>query len=60
VNATDKDLANTKHTLIKFSLLNATDMFSIDPFTGTLTAKTNNLDREVFIYPLIDPCVTVL
>lgn len=47
VNATDKDLANTSHTKIKFTLLNATDMFSIDPFTGVLTAKTNTLDREV-------------
>ncbi|XP_056122436.1 desmocollin 2-like protein isoform X2 [Rhinichthys klamathensis goyatoka] len=46
VNATDKDLANTTHTLIKFTLLNATDMFSIEPFTGKLTAKTNTLDRE--------------
>ncbi|XP_067240946.1 desmocollin 2-like protein [Chanodichthys erythropterus] len=46
VNATDKDLANTLHTKIKFTLLNATDMFSIDPSTGVLTAKTNTLDRE--------------
>lgn len=60
VNATDKDQANTTHTLIKFTLLNATDMFSIEPFTGKLTAKTNTLDREVFFYPSIDPCVSVL
>ncbi|XP_051501572.1 desmocollin-1-like [Myxocyprinus asiaticus] len=46
VNATDKDQAKTPHTLIKFTLLNATDMFSIDAFTGVLTAKTNTLDRE--------------
>ncbi|XP_016415520.1 desmocollin-2-like isoform X1 [Sinocyclocheilus rhinocerous] len=46
VNATDKDQAKTAHTLIKFTLHNATDMFSIDPFTGIITAKTNTLDRE--------------
>ncbi|KAK2883557.1 hypothetical protein QQF64_016792 [Cirrhinus molitorella] len=46
VNATDKDQPKTPHTFIKFTLQNATDMFSIDPFTGILTAKTNTLDRE--------------
>lgn len=46
VNATDKDQPKTPHTLIKFTLLNATDLFSIDPFTGVITAKTNTLDRE--------------
>ncbi|XP_067273214.1 desmocollin 2-like protein isoform X2 [Pseudorasbora parva] len=46
VNATDKDLANTPHTAIRFSLFNATDMFSINSLTGELTAKTNTLDRE--------------
>ncbi|XP_051953861.1 desmocollin 2-like protein [Xyrauchen texanus] len=46
VNATDKDQAKTPHTLIKFTLLNATDMFSIEAFSGVLTAKTNTLDRE--------------
>lgn len=47
VNATDRDLAKTPHTLIKYTLLNATDMFSIDGFTGVLSAKSNTLDREV-------------
>ncbi|KAI7799797.1 desmocollin 2-like protein [Triplophysa rosa] len=46
VNATDRDLAKTHHTLIKYTLLNATDMFLIDGFTGVLSAKSNNLDRE--------------
>ncbi|XP_051951197.1 desmocollin-1-like [Xyrauchen texanus] len=46
VNATDKDQPKTPHTLVKFTVLNATDMFSIDAFTGVLTAKTNTLDRE--------------
>ncbi|KAA0708768.1 Desmocollin-3 Precursor [Triplophysa tibetana] len=46
VNATDRDQATTPHTLIRFTLLNATDMFSIDRFTGVLTARSNNLDRE--------------
>ncbi|XP_026147074.1 desmocollin-2-like [Carassius auratus] len=46
VNATDKDEPNTPHTLIKFTLHNATDMFSIDSFTGVITSKTNTLDRE--------------
>lgn len=46
VNATDRDLAKTPNTLIKYTLLNATDMFSIDGFTGVLSAKSNNLDRE--------------
>ncbi|RXN15355.1 desmocollin-2-like isoform X1 [Labeo rohita] len=46
LNATDKDEPKTLHTSIKFTLLNATDMFSIDAFTGVLTAKTNTLDRE--------------
>ncbi|XP_056620747.1 desmocollin 2-like protein [Triplophysa dalaica] len=46
VNATDRDLAKTSHTFIKYTLLNATDMFSIDGFTGVLTVKSNNLDRE--------------
>lgn len=50
VNATDKDQPKTSHTLIKFTLLNATDMFSIDPFTGVITAKTNTLDREVYFW----------
>ncbi|XP_026089311.1 desmocollin-3-like isoform X2 [Carassius auratus] len=46
VNATDKDQANTARTLIKFTLHNATDMFSIGPSNGIITAKTNTLDRE--------------
>ncbi len=50
VNATDKDQPKTPHTSIKFTLLNATDMFSIDPITGVITAKTNTLDREVFFW----------
>ncbi|XP_043075981.1 desmocollin 2 like [Puntigrus tetrazona] len=46
VNATDKDQPNTLHTKIKFTLLNATDMFHIDSSSGVITAKTNTLDRE--------------
>ncbi|TRY91442.1 hypothetical protein DNTS_028219 [Danionella cerebrum] len=46
VNATDKDEPGTDHTKIKFTLINATDMFSIDPASGRLTAATNTLDRE--------------
>lgn len=46
VNATDKDQPKTPHSLIKYILLNSTDLFSIDQWTGIITAKSNTLDRE--------------
>lgn len=47
VEATDKDEPNTNHTKIVFSLKNGTNLFSIDPYSGVITASTNTLDREV-------------
>ncbi|XP_053470312.1 desmocollin 2-like protein [Ictalurus furcatus] len=46
VNATDKDEPNTPHTKIKYTLLNGTNLFRIDPYSGVISASTNTLDRE--------------
>ncbi|XP_030626644.1 desmocollin 2-like protein isoform X2 [Chanos chanos] len=46
VNATDKDEPNTPRTLIRYSLMNGTDLFFINSFNGVIKAKTSNLDRE--------------
>ncbi|CAN9502826.1 unnamed protein product [Ophioblennius macclurei] len=46
VNATDRDLAGSEHTKIRFSLLSGQDLFAINPETGIITTKTNTLDRE--------------
>ncbi|XP_076873098.1 desmocollin 2-like protein [Brachyhypopomus gauderio] len=46
VNATDKDEPNTLHTKIKYSLLNCTDLFTIDPYSGVLRTSNDRLDRE--------------
>ncbi|XP_007257069.3 desmocollin 2 like [Astyanax mexicanus] len=46
VNATDRDEPNTPHTKIRYTLINGTDLFNINPFSGVITTKTNTLDRE--------------
>ncbi|XP_041848513.1 desmocollin 2 like [Melanotaenia boesemani] len=47
VNATDRDQINTSHVRIRFTLMDASKLFAIDPLTGVITTAVNTLDREV-------------
>ncbi|XP_035267848.1 desmocollin-1-like isoform X3 [Anguilla anguilla] len=47
INATDTDEPETLHTKIRYSLLNGTQLFHINPETGVIYTKTATLDREV-------------
>ncbi|KAF7668466.1 hypothetical protein LDENG_00008050 [Lucifuga dentata] len=47
VNATDRDDIKTLHSKIKYSLLTALDLFTINPESGVITTNVNTLDREV-------------
>lgn len=60
MNASDKDEPNTLHTKIKYTLLNGTNLFRIDPYSGVISASTNTLDREVLPIKLKYVCVCVL
>ncbi|CAJ0962855.1 unnamed protein product [Ranitomeya imitator] len=50
VNATDKDLQGTRHTLLRYALLQqippSPSMFNIHPEYGIITTSSNRLDRE--------------
>ncbi|XP_078120444.1 desmocollin 2-like protein [Sander vitreus] len=46
VNATDRDLAESLHTKIKYFLTTGLDLFAINSETGVITTATNTLDRE--------------
>ncbi|XP_035860719.1 desmocollin 2 like isoform X2 [Sander lucioperca] len=46
VNATDRDLAGSLHTKIKYFLTTGLDLFAINSETGVITTATNTLDRE--------------
>ncbi|XP_061095893.1 desmocollin 2-like protein [Conger conger] len=47
INVTDTDEPGTLHTKVRFTLLDETDLFRINPETGEVYTKTNSLDREV-------------
>ncbi|KAG8014181.1 Desmocollin-2, partial [Nibea albiflora] len=46
VNATDRDSPTTDHVIIRYTLLDGTDKFTIDPSTGVIKTVINTLDRE--------------
>lgn len=47
--ATDRDQANTSHVKLRYTLLDGSGLFSINPQTGVITTATNTLDREVSV-----------
>lgn len=47
LNATDRDQPNTLHVMIRYTLLDNLDRFSINPNTGVITTVADGLDREV-------------